>query len=308
MEQKARKQTKVFKDTLWVTACVAVYALGTAGLSWALTKLYDGAMATWGVTAGNLPLAPGWIKAIVYGFGAISAFLELVWVYFAGKLLLKARGKGPFSPMKGSILQGFKGLFAGAGLAVLCAAILLLADGVRMGRPLTMPRFAAGTLPYFLALLFSAAAGEWFFRGVLQAGIGEKWPQIALISVLFALFFGLNERFSALNLLNLGLFSALLCLLFAKTHSLWACVLMRAGYLWLAQGVLGLGGAPGLYELYFASRAYLSGGFSGPMAGLVMTALLLSGIAWILRKDLRDALKTVRKAIQSRKERLKKAK
>ena len=63
-----------------------------------------------------------------------------------------------------------------------------------------------------------------------------------------------------------------------------------------------------LYLMMVPGLTYLIINNYIPMAGLVMTALLLSGIAWILRKDLRDALKTVRNAIQSRKERLKKAK
>ena len=80
-------------------------------------------------------------------------------------------------------------------------------------------------------------------------------------------------------LLNAVLLSVILCRMYRLRGNIWAGVGLRLGLYWTLQAVLGTGGANGVYELYFTSRACFSGGLLGPMAGLCMT-ILVAGM-WV---------------------------
>jgi len=288
--EESRKRICFPARALFLTGAVILYALGGSGLSWGCAWLYDACMETWGVTQGNVHLAPWWILTIVYGYPAIAALVQLIWVIAlcgAGRRLAKMPSAGAAGMKK----TGY-GLLIGALIAVLWAGCLLLTDDLRMGRPLSMPYISGGLWGVLMGIILEAVGREWFFRGFLYRAIRRQGLAVAVCALVCGAIHGISGQGGWIYWTNVCLLSAILCRLCAKSGSIWPGIGLRVTLFVLLECVMGVSGSVyGLYEIYFVSRSWLSGGNAGPMAGLWMTALLMmlaAGMEWKGRQSLPD--------------------
>lgn len=133
-----------------------------------------------------------------------------------------------------------------------------------------------------VAFLAAAAAEEIVFRGYLQrlfTNWGGPWVGIAVPSVLFALFHGLNPHVTPLALVNIGLAGVVFALAVRWTGTLWLAVGYHFAWNLFQGAVLGLPVSGvlrnGLLAFPTDGPPILTGGPFGPEGGLVVTMLLL---------------------------------
>lgn len=114
--------------------------------------------------------------------------------------------------------------------------LLLLGVGAFMSVP---PLFGAYSLPDGMALLFAvtslpvALKEELLFRGILQQLLGRRlapWAAILLTSILFTAWHLGALKFSPWTFLQIGLASVILGLVYARTGSLLAVIVLHAVY------------------------------------------------------------------------------
>lgn len=142
------------------------------------------------------------------------------------------------------------------------------------------------TFAYFLtqgvAFLAAAAAEEIIFRGYLQRLFTNwrgPWAGIAVPSVLFVLFHGLNPHVTPLALVNIGLAGVVFALAVRWTGTLWFAVGYHFAWNLFQGAVLGLPVSGvlrnGLWAFPTDGPPILTGGPFGPEGGLVVTMILL---------------------------------
>jgi membrane protease YdiL (CAAX protease family) len=143
----------------------------------------------------------------------------------------------------------------------------------------------------FALFALVALGEELFFRGYVQVNLDEGLgvlPSIALSSILFALFHGLNPNLNALGLLNIALAGCLLGYGRSVTGGLWFPI----AYHWSWNLIQGAGFAfpvsgvryAGLIAVADAGTApWLTGGAFGPEGGLLGTLALLAAfpLLWL---------------------------
>ncbi len=118
-------------------------------------------------------------------------------------------------------------------------------------------------------------------------GKGRILGCAAAVSALCGAIHGISSPFSGWLVMNTFLLSVLSCVLYEKTGGIWAGVGVRTGLIWTLQAVLGMGGASGVYELYFVSRAWLSGGELGPMGGMGLAVIQAAALAVAVWRPIR---------------------
>lgn len=179
------------------------------------------------------------------------------------------------------------------GILVACGQIKVTGFGI-----------AAGNLPLFFSFvvmwIFQGACEEIMFRGYMMPRIAARYgliPAIAVSSILFCLFHGMNPGFTALALINLILVSVLFALIAYFTDNIW--IVCAAHTMWnFTQGnvfgleVSGNSGNVSLIhtELTGGAKALMTGGTFGPEGGLAVTIVTLAAICLVLiifRKKIR---------------------
>ena len=239
--------------------------------------------------ASVLPRSPlGWFNYILL----TAAGLLAGWV-----MLVRFDGRPPgalgFAITRATARELLVGFGVGAVL-IAAATLLLLASGSARFIPDTGT--AAGyvaTLAWTFAYFALAAAYEevWFrgygFQALVQ-GIGV-WPAVVLSSALFASFHLGNPEVDAIAIANIFLAGVLLAFAYLRTRSLWFATALHAGWNWTMASALGfpvsglvLLDTP-LYDAVETGSDWWTGGGFGPEAGLAGTAVLLAGLAWMLR-------------------------
>jgi membrane protease YdiL (CAAX protease family) len=205
------------------------------------------------------------------------------------------------------------GFLVGSVLIGAATALLLVSGSARfvpdVGTGSEYARTLAWTLGYFL---LAAAYEEVWFRGygfqALVEGIGV-WPSVLLTSALFSSFHLGNPEVDAIAIANIFLAGVLLAFAYLRTRSLWLATTLHAGWNWTMATALGfpvsglvLLDTP-LYDAVETGADWWTGGAFGPEAGLAGTAVLLAGLAWVLRTDrLREppAVRNLRPLVDSR--------
>ena len=143
--------------------------------------------------------------------------------------------------------------------------------------------------------LFMAGAvmfEETLFRGYAFQALVEAvgvWPTVLATSALFSLAHLGNPEIDAIGIANIFLAGVLLAFAYLRTRSLWFPTALHAGWNWTMASALGfpvsglvLMDTP-LYDAVETGSDWWTGGSFGPEAGLAGTAVLLAGIAWLLR-------------------------
>ena len=179
------------------------------------------------------------------------------------------------------------------GILVACGQIKVTGFGI-----------TAANLPLFFSFvvmwIFQGACEEIMFRGYMMPRIAARYglmPAIAVSSILFCLFHGMNPGFTVLALINLILVSVLFALIAYFTDNIW--IVCAAHTMWnFTQGnvfgleVSGNSGNVSLIhtELTGGAESVMTGGTFGPEGGLAVTIVTLAAICLVLiifRKKIR---------------------
>ena len=210
--------------------------------------------------------------------------------------IVKVLEKNPLSTIgfrRGHALRKYlAGLLAGFGLISGVWLLLIVTGQARIGGFL----FSADLIPLFIINLFmwfpQGATEEIMFRGFMLPRIGAGYgliPAVAVSSLLFCLFHGLNAGFGPLAFINLILISVLYALIAIKTDNIW--FLCGAHTMWnLTQGnIYGMevsgneGGASLIRTVYTEGHSDLiTGGTFGPEGGLAVTVITVIAIVIVL--------------------------
>jgi membrane protease YdiL (CAAX protease family) len=259
--------------------------------------------------ASVLPRSPlGWFNYVLLSAAGLLAGWTML-VRFDGR----SPGALGFALTRSTPREIVLGFALGSAL-IAAATLLLLATGGAVFVPDTGT--AAGyarTLGWTLAYFGLAAAYEeiWFrgygFQALVQ-GIGA-WPAAILSSALFAFFHLGNPEVDVIAIFNIFLAGVLLAFAYLRTRSLWMATALHAGWNWTMATALGfpvsglvLMDTP-LYDAVETGSDWWTGGAFGPEAGLAGTAVLLAGLAWLLRTpSLREAeeMRALRPIVDSR--------
>ena len=256
-----------------------------------------------------LPRAPlGWTSYVLL----IAVGLLAGWA-----LLVRFDGRPPgalgFALTRATLPEIVTGFGIGAALLVLAALPLFGTDTVHFEADSGDAGAYLASLTLTLGFFALAAAFEevWFRGYAFQAlveGIGV-WPAILLSSALFSFFHADNPNVDAIALANIFLAGILLALAYLRTRSLWFATAVHAGWNWTMSSALGFP-VSGLvmldtpmYDTVETGPDWWTGGAFGPEAGIVGTAAMIAGIAWLLRTGrLRepDEVRTMRPLVDAR--------
>ena len=193
-----------------------------------------------------------------------------------------------------SILHYLAGIPLGLGMMGMVFLILIATGNIEI----TDTGIKSSDIPLLLAYFFmwfpQGATEEIMFRGYMMSRTAARFgliPAVAVSSLLFCLFHGLNPGFTPLALVNLVLISILFALIALRTGKIWT--LCAAHTMWnLTQGnILGLevsGNSGGV--AFITSRAtsdssavdLWTGGTFGPEGGLAVTIVVVTAISVVL--------------------------
>lgn len=153
-----------------------------------------------------------------------------------------------------------------------------------------------GVLIILPGWMVQGAAEEVLLRGWLMNVIGARyrpWWGVLISSLLFAVLHGLNPGIGPLPLINLFLFGLFAALYALWEESLWGICAQHTAWNWVQGNVFGMhvsGGAdtgPLLLDFQETGPDLITGGAFGPEGGLVVTAVLMIGIAILVVLTLR---------------------
>lgn len=193
-----------------------------------------------------------------------------------------------------AITRYLVGIPLGAGMIGLVFLILMATGNIEIASTGIKNSDIPLLLAYFFMWIPQGATEEIMFRGFMMSRTASRFglvPAVAVSSLLFCLFHGLNPGFTPLALINLILISVLYALIALKTSQIWT--LCAAHTMWnLTQGnIVGLevsGNSGGVS--FISSRATSSsaandlctGGSFGPEGGLAVTLIVVAAIAVVL--------------------------
>ena len=194
--------------------------------------------------------------------------------------------------------RGF-GLGLGFGfiLAALAVVLTLIVGSGWSSAAGSMGNWLAAVATTGAVLLPAAFAEEIIFRGVALVALAQafgRWPAIIALSVLFGLAHLGNEHVTPLAVINVALAGAFLSTMFYLPGGIWTSTGAHLGWN-AAQAALGVpvSGLPFAIP-YLAYRSagpgWVTGGAFGPEGGVVATVVLVSALAIIVRRTVKDRL------------------
>ena len=195
-------------------------------------------------------------------------------------------------PASSIIRRYLIGLAVGLGTIAAVFGILVISGQIKVtgfGIPISsLPLFFA----YIFMWFFQGACEEIMFRGYMMPRIAARFglvPAIAVSSLLFCLFHGLNPGFSVIAFINLILISVLYGLIAYYTDNIW--IVCAAHTMWnFTQGnIFGLevSGNMGNVSLIHTTlsdnaNALITGGTFGPEGGLAVTGVIVIALVVVL--------------------------
>ena len=153
--------------------------------------------------------------------------------------------------------------------------------------------FSIAPILFFLLLGFTlqASSEEIVARGWQFTAVGARYgllPAVIFSSVFFTLLHLFNPGITVIAIVNLVLFSFIMCLYVLKTQCLWGACGFHA--IWnFAQGnifgfnISGIDGGFRLLSMETAGSEVLSGGTYGPEASLVATIIFIAIAAYLVK-------------------------
>jgi hypothetical protein len=237
-----------------------------------LTALFQALFSAWDVTGETVSLAPGWAQALFGGWLYVNGCIQGAAISLAAWFI---------GPLLGTRVRMGKGLFVGLLAGAVAAGVLLiffrLTDVMRFGYALSSPAFSALTPVLILYLLIQALGAS--LAALIIGEILSGWNRpSALIgcALVYALLFG---RWTPIGLAGGALFGVSLWLAREKKGGVALAFGFLSAFSFLTVAVFGMPpwqqGA--LYETYPVSKPWLTGGETGPWAGLAML-LILAGL------------------------------
>ena len=237
---------------------------------------------------GVLMSTPAFLLSMALGYILIDAYY-CARVRFIERTSL-ASGLG--LPREKILRRYLTGMATGLVLMGSVFTILLLSGQIRVAgfgiEPANLPLFFS----FIVMWIFQGACEEIMFRGYMMPRVAARYgliPAIAVSSLLFCLFHGLNPGFTVLALINLILVSVLFALIAYFTDNIW--IVCAAHTMWnFTQGnvfgleVSGNSGNVSLIHTALGDRAdaVMTGGTFGPEGGLAVTVVTLIAIAAVL--------------------------
>ena len=240
-------------------------------------------------TGGLYSSAFGLTAILILGFGPIY-FLIRFWLYVFERRSLWTLGL----ESQGWLSRYLRG--GGWGLVMICISMGVPAllgfstYDVGGGSLLWMVGTALGVL---LGWIIQGGAEELLFRGFIFQTIGVRFGMLSGIlvsSLLFALLHIFNQDVNLLAMANLTLFGVFSCLYAAREGSLWGVFALHSAWNWAQANLFGVqvSGVPvrldTILKIREAGPAWLVGGGFGPEGGVVVTVVLLVGIAVLLSR------------------------
>ena len=147
-------------------------------------------------------------------------------------------------------------------------------------------------LSYMLMWLFQGACEEIMFRGYMMPRVASRYglvPAIAVSSLLFCLFHGLNPGFSVLAFINLVLISVLYGLIAYYTGNIWIVCAAHTFWNFTQGNVFGLevSGNTGNVSFIHTSlgdnaSSLMTGGTFGPEGGLAVTIVTVIALVCVV--------------------------
>lgn len=268
---------------------VLAYALWTNGITVCLSYAFDALFSAWGVTSLNVSYAPGYARFLAANYGNVISLVSSAGVAAFAYLAAPARERLRFRP-------GFLGLGALLGLGAVAAAAggFLALDSLRMTS--ASPDFSWSPMILLPVYLAAAVAEEFLARGYALRMVTSRAnrPLGYFASALIFLYVTGGYALGAMGIVNMLLFSALLCAL-SERWSNWLTAGVRFGWGYALTCLVafpgGSGGSPVL-TLYSVSENWLTGGSGGLVSGLLTTLALLAALALLFRDALKGAKET----------------
>jgi len=234
-----------------------------------LTALFRWLFSVWGVTGETVARAPGWAQGLFGGWLYVNGFVQGAAIALAAVLIGRAMGE---RVKMGKELA--RGIAAGALAAIALTVFFRLTDVMRFGHALSRP-VLSGLTPMLLAYVIMQALGAVLAAGIIGQVLSGWHRALGFLgcAAAYAVLFG---RWTAVGLINSALFGALLWLTREKKGGIASAFGFLAAFSVLTVAVFGMPpwqqGA--LYEMYWVSKPWLTGGDMGPWAGLAMTLVL----------------------------------
>lgn len=288
----------------WILICaVVLYRLVGYGLRLGLNADFAHLFSAWRVSQANIHLAPHWAQLIWSWHGsiitvtvcAVSVCLSLV---MRGWWMKKRR-------IATGIRPGLAWGGLGAGIAVASSALFVLFDSMRFEWPITEPDFSVSIVMMLPVTLFTAFSEELFTKGVVFDLAADRMKRIWAYVISAGAFFLFNGGYAGTLVcsVNVLLMGVVCCMLYAR-RGLWAAVLFRGMWSYVAVFILGFGVSgttQSVYAMYSVSEAWLTGGDGGMIYGVWMTVLLLGIGAWMHRRAIAEFIHKIRKcAVRNR--------
>ena len=264
---------------------VAAYSVVFYGALYGLAAIFGALFEAWGLMSANLLRAPYWAREVVRWHTDFCYALAYLLSWGTGLLLArKWNAPGGDTGVRKCVYAALTGLGMGAGLTVLALGL----DCMRLERPLVEPALGAGQMTVLLVIVLGRASGEILTKRLIFDAVRERrW--LAYLCASLASMVLLGNWASALGVLNALLLGVVTCALYERGG--WAATTaLTAGWTVWNSIVFGFPGmetsAGPVYALYHVSEAWLTGGNLGPHCGLWLTAGLLAGIGFMMKKNL----------------------
>ena len=148
-----------------------------------------------------------------------------------------------------------------------------------------------GILIVLVGWTIQGTGEEILCRGWLLQVVGTRyrpWTGVAVSSLFFGLLHGANPHVNVVGLINIVLVGIFLSLYALREGSIWGVSAWHAAWNWAQGNIFGLevSGVPSkggsLLNLKTTANELLTGGGFGPEGGLAVTAVLLTGVVYIL--------------------------
>ena len=259
---------------------VVMYALLAVAVPLALWAAFQALFGAWNLSAETVSRAPGWARLIYRWHGGLITLLSDLLIIALCRRMNPVR---PEKPDGGKIARGW---LAGAGMALLPAAVFLASDSLRLSWPLSRPHVTVALAAMWLLNGLGAAAEAFFLLHVLYDAIRERWGHAAALAGAalagFAFIGGLGG--GAIAAVNVLLMYAVYGLMY-RSGGLWLPLSFRWGWGFASAFLLGQGGGEGsVYRLYGVSEGLLTGGDAGFVNGLCLTAILVGWLAFLVAR------------------------
>lgn len=267
----------------------AAYLAVFYGAIFGLAALFGALFGAWGLTTDNLYRAPVWAQRVVVWHTDFSYAAAYVLSGLAAVLLTRRH-------MRGDLGSLWMGVGLGVLIASLLTAIALGFDCMRMERPLSELNLSAAQIASAAVLILGKLSGEILTKRILFDGAKRRIIGYALVCA--ATFLLMGAWTGAAAAVNAVLAAIVGCALYERGGLAASTGFQCAMYLWFGL----IFGWPGMtvsvspvYALYHVSDAWLTGGANGALNGWGMAVMLTAAAAVLLRREIRNAFRRMRK-------------